>query len=89
MYKEAANEFNKLLERNPENIDYYHKLQDAEKLTTDQEKYEMVCRYRIKFPRALMPRRMALNYVSGNAILPVCKSFVNIDISLDICFVTS
>ncbi|XP_065201361.1 N-alpha-acetyltransferase 15, NatA auxiliary subunit [Planococcus citri] len=66
MHNEALNEFNKLLERNPENIDYYCKLHDAEKLTTDQEKYDMACRYRIKFPRALMPRRMALNYVTGD-----------------------
>lgn len=66
MFEEAKNEFNKLLERNPENIDYYYKLHEAEKLTTDAEKYELACRYRTKFPRALMPRRMALNYVSGN-----------------------
>lgn len=69
MYNEATNEFNKLLERNPENNDYYCKLHDAEKLKTDHEKFEMACRYRIKFPRALMPRRMALNYVTGNAML--------------------
>ncbi|XKL64988.1 hypothetical protein PGB90_005074 [Kerria lacca] len=65
MYEDAKNEFNKLLERNPENIDYYYKLHDAENLRTDQEKYEMICKYRTKFPRALMPRRMILNYVSG------------------------
>lgn len=66
MFNEAVNEYNKLLERNPENIDYYFKLHDSEKLKTNDEKYEMVCRYRIKFPRALMPKRMALNYVTGN-----------------------
>lgn len=68
MFEEAKNEFNRLLERNPENIDYYCKLHEAENLTTDAEKYELTLRYRIKFPRALMPRRMALNYVSGSYI---------------------
>lgn len=65
MFEDAKNEYNRLLERNPENIDYYRKLQEAENLQTDHEKYELVCRYRIKFPRALMPRRMALSYVIG------------------------
>lgn len=75
MYEDAKNEFNKLLERNPENIDYYYKLHDAENLRTDQEKYEMICKYRTKFPRALMPRRMILNYVSGKENILFLFSF--------------
>lgn len=69
MLEEAKKEYNILLERNPENVDYYKNLQEAENLKSDNEKYELLCRYRMKFPRALMPRRMVLNCVEGEYVM--------------------
>lgn len=64
-YREAEQKYKELLKRNPENTDYYAKLQEAQQLVTPEQKLELLAEYREKFPRALAPARLLLNYAAG------------------------
>ncbi|KAK0183435.1 hypothetical protein PV327_001478 [Microctonus hyperodae] len=64
-YAEAASVYKDLLKINPENTTYYSKLAEAERHCTQEETLEMLQRYEELSPRALAPRRLQLNYASG------------------------
>lgn len=64
-YRDAEQKYKELLNRNPENTDYYAKLQEAQQLVTADEKLGLLAEYREKFPRALAPARLLLNYATG------------------------
>ncbi|KAJ4450875.1 N-alpha-acetyltransferase 15, NatA auxiliary subunit, partial [Periplaneta americana] len=64
-YKEAELCYRDLLMRNPENTMYYAKLQEAQQLTTGSEKLKMFSEFQEIFPRALAPRRLPLNFATG------------------------
>ncbi|PSN43189.1 N-alpha-acetyltransferase 15 [Blattella germanica] len=65
-YKEAELYYRDLLMRNPENTMYYAKLQEAQQLSTSNEKLRMFAEFQELFPRALAPRRLPLNFASGD-----------------------
>ncbi|XP_063988506.1 N-alpha-acetyltransferase 15, NatA auxiliary subunit isoform X2 [Diachasmimorpha longicaudata] len=64
-YAEAVQVYKDLLTINPENTSYYAKLAEAEQHEKPEDTLEMLQRYEELFPRALAPRRLQLNYASG------------------------
>lgn len=75
-HKEAEEKYRDLLRRNPENTGYYSKLEEALQLTAPVEKLEMLYEYREKFPRALAPARLLLNYASGKIFCAIANFFI-------------
>ncbi|XP_043497119.1 N-alpha-acetyltransferase 15, NatA auxiliary subunit [Polistes fuscatus] len=65
-YTEAVQVYKELLNINPENTTYYAKLAEAERHETPEDTLVMLQRYEDLFPRALAPRRLQLNYASGD-----------------------
>lgn len=63
--KEAKRIYEELLERNPENTFYYSQLLEACQLTSSSDKVDLFRSYQEKFPRALAPRRLPLNFTTG------------------------
>ncbi|XP_058789166.1 N-alpha-acetyltransferase 15, NatA auxiliary subunit [Phymastichus coffea] len=64
-HSEAVKVYQELLQINPENVLYYKKLSEAERHKTPEETLKMLEHYESLFPRALAPRRLQLNYASG------------------------
>lgn len=64
-YAEAVLVYKDLLNINPENTTYYGKLAEAECHETPEQTLEMLQQYEELFPRSLAPRRLQLNYASG------------------------
>ncbi|XP_071447544.1 N-alpha-acetyltransferase 15, NatA auxiliary subunit [Hetaerina americana] len=64
-YREAIVVYKELLKRNPENTMYYQKLQEALQLQTVEERLKLFEGYQEMFPRAQAPRRLPLNYATG------------------------
>lgn len=62
----AEEVFRELLERNPENTEYYASLEKALQLHTTEEKLWLLAEYRENYPKALAPARLYLNYASGS-----------------------
>nr|XP_050844346.1 N-alpha-acetyltransferase 15, NatA auxiliary subunit isoform X4 [Vespula vulgaris] len=65
-YAEATQVYKELLNINPENTTYYAKLAEAERHETPEDTLIMLQRYEELFPRALAPRRLQLNYATGD-----------------------
>lgn len=65
-HEEAQQHYIELIERNQENVEYYKKLQEAMKLISDEEKFDMLKSYCEKYPHAHAPRRLALNHCQGD-----------------------
>ncbi|XP_070168263.1 N-alpha-acetyltransferase 15, NatA auxiliary subunit [Polyergus mexicanus] len=65
-YAEAEQVYKELLDINPENTTYYTRLAEAERHTSPSETLHMLQRYEELFPRALAPRRLQLNFASGD-----------------------
>ncbi|KAL2720447.1 hypothetical protein V1478_010713 [Vespula squamosa] len=65
-YAEATQVYKELLNINPENTTYYAKLAEAERHETPEDTLVMLQRYEELFPRALAPRRLQLNYATGD-----------------------
>lgn len=65
-YAEAEQVYKELLDINPENTTYYTRLAEAERHSSPSETLQMLQRYEELFPRALAPRRLQLNYATGD-----------------------
>lgn len=64
-YDKAARYYEELIRRNPENTLYYKKLIEAKQLTNPDDIVKFYADFEKKFPRAMPPRRLPLNYVAG------------------------
>lgn len=64
-YAEAEQEYQDLLHINPENTSYYMRLAEAQTHIKPEETLEMLEHYEGLYSRALAPRRLQLNYASG------------------------
>ena len=53
------------MSRNPENHSYYHQLEVARSLKTETERLSLYEEYQSKFPRATVPKRLPLNFLTG------------------------
>ncbi|CAB0041898.1 unnamed protein product [Trichogramma brassicae] len=65
-YAEASKVYEQLLHINPENKMYYMKLAEAERHTTPEDTLAMLEHYEHEYPRALAPKRLQLNYATGD-----------------------
>jgi len=54
-----------LMKRNPENHDYYRQLEVARNAVTEEGKLKIYDEYHEKFPRAQAPKRLPLNFCTG------------------------
>ncbi|XP_043268220.1 N-alpha-acetyltransferase 15, NatA auxiliary subunit [Venturia canescens] len=63
---EAVQVYKDLLNINPENTTYYGKLAEAERHASPEDTLRMLQKYEQLFPRALAPRRLQLNYATGD-----------------------
>ncbi|XP_056647999.1 N-alpha-acetyltransferase 16, NatA auxiliary subunit [Diorhabda sublineata] len=64
-FDKAAEYYEELMQRNPENTTYYNKLIEARRLSTPKEIVDFYIKFSEKFPRAMPPRRLPLNYATG------------------------
>ncbi|XP_026679216.1 N-alpha-acetyltransferase 16, NatA auxiliary subunit [Diaphorina citri] len=65
-YNEAMKHYESLIERNQENTLYYNKLVEAKQLTNNDDIFQLLTHYISKYPKATVPKRLSLNYVSGD-----------------------
>lgn len=65
-YDKSAKYYEELIRRNPENTLYYKKLIEAKQLKDGEEIVQFYADYEKKYPRAMPPRRLPLNYVTGD-----------------------
>jgi len=56
------------LKRNPENHEYYKQLEVARDASTIEDKLAIYIEYQEKFPRAQAPKRLPLNFLTGNEL---------------------
>ena len=64
-FEEADAVYVELLKRNPENHEYYKQLEKARKAETEEDKLKIYDEYVEKFPRAQVPKRLPLNFLTG------------------------
>jgi peptide alpha-N-acetyltransferase len=73
----ALDVYETLMDRNPENKDYYIKMAQALGLSDTSDVNDRVQFYKdihVKYPRALLPRRLPLNFTTGKKLFfPVVK----------------
>lgn len=74
--KEAEKYYRVLIDRNPENKLYYFQLEKALELNTVEEKLNLYKEYSQNFPRAHVPRRIPLNYASGETLEALLKPYL-------------
>lgn len=65
-YQEAKNVYTELLNRNPENHAYYRGIEAALQAETVEDKMKIYTEFQEKFPKAQTPRRLPLNFTSGD-----------------------
>ncbi|XP_030745565.1 N-alpha-acetyltransferase 15, NatA auxiliary subunit [Sitophilus oryzae] len=65
VYNEATQIYEELVQRNPENTLYYKKLIESKRLTKEEDILAFYLKYSEKFPRAMPPKRLPLNYATG------------------------
>jgi len=64
--EDAGAVYQDLLSRNPENHEYYRQLEAARSLATETERLGLYEEYQSKFPRATAPKRLPLNFLTGD-----------------------
>ena len=63
--QEAEAVYQDLLSRNPENHEYYRQLELSRSLETETERLGLYEEYQTKYPRAMAPKRLPLNFLTG------------------------
>lgn len=64
-FDKAAEYYEQLIQRNPENTVYYKKLIEARQLSKPKDIVKFYLKYAEKFPRAMPPRRLPLNFATS------------------------
>lgn len=69
--------FEKLVESNPDNIEYYRGLEKAFGIEDSTErKLDLYKRYEAKFPRSNLPRRLPLDCTTGDKFLSYLRPYM-------------
>jgi len=69
--------YEKLIASNPDNRTYYYGLENARKIQDNEEKrLELYKQYETKFPKAILPRRLALDCASGDQFLGLLRPYM-------------
>uniref|UniRef100_A0A4W4G428 N(alpha)-acetyltransferase 15, NatA auxiliary subunit n=1 Tax=Electrophorus electricus TaxID=8005 RepID=A0A4W4G428_ELEEL len=81
--EEAADVYRRLQERNPENWSYYHGLEKALKpgISTTEERLKIYEEAWLKYPKGLVPRRLPLNFLSGERFRECLDKYLRMNFS--------
>lgn len=80
-YENAVKYYEELINRNPENTNYYKKLIEAKQLKDPQQIVDFYLEYAKRFPRAMPPRRLPLNYASGDQFKELVDQYMRKSLS--------
>lgn len=75
-YKKAAVYYRELIQRNPENTNYFTKLIEAKQLKEPEDIVQFYAEYAQVYPRAMPPKRLPLNYVTGEKFKCLADSYM-------------
>uniref|UniRef100_A0A3Q3BN52 N-alpha-acetyltransferase 15, NatA auxiliary subunit n=1 Tax=Kryptolebias marmoratus TaxID=37003 RepID=A0A3Q3BN52_KRYMA len=78
---EAAEVYRRMQERNPENWSYYHGLENALKPGSVEERLKIYEETWEKFPKGLVPRRLPLNFLSGEKFRECLDRYLRLNFS--------
>ncbi|XP_042625969.1 N-alpha-acetyltransferase 15, NatA auxiliary subunit-like [Cyprinus carpio] len=78
---EATEVYHRLLERNPENWSYYQGLEKALKTECVEEKQKIYEDAWVKYPKGLVPRRLPLNFLTGEKFRECLDRFLRLNFS--------
>lgn len=78
---EATEVYRRLQERNPENWSYYHGLEKALKPSSVEERLKIYEETWEKFPKGLVPRRLPLNFLSGEKFRECLDRYLRMNFS--------
>ncbi|NXA12371.1 NAA16 acetyltransferase, partial [Sapayoa aenigma] len=79
--KEAGEVYRELIERNAENWYYYEGLEKALQPSTLEERLQIYEEVSKRHPRAVSPRRLPLNFVSGEKFRELTDKFLRVNFS--------
>ncbi|NXY84748.1 NAA16 acetyltransferase, partial [Alcedo cyanopectus] len=79
--KEAGEVYRELIERNAENWYYYEGLEKALQPSTLEERLQIYEEVSKRHPRAVSPRRLPLNFVSGEKFRELMDKFLRVNFS--------
>ncbi|XP_041133102.1 N-alpha-acetyltransferase 15, NatA auxiliary subunit isoform X2 [Polyodon spathula] len=79
--EEATVVYRRLQERNPENWSYYHGLEKALKPVSVEEKQKIYEESWVKYPKGLVPRRLPLNFLSGEKFRECLDKYLRLNFS--------
>lgn len=65
-FDKAIKYYKRLVNRNPENTEYYKNLMEAQRYTKNEDILKFYNDYAEKFPRSIAPRRLPLNFATGD-----------------------
>uniref|UniRef100_A0A667Z322 N-alpha-acetyltransferase 15, NatA auxiliary subunit a n=1 Tax=Myripristis murdjan TaxID=586833 RepID=A0A667Z322_9TELE len=80
-HEEASEVYRRLQERNPENWAYYQGLEKALKLDSVADHLKLYEEAWVKFPKGLVPRRLPLNFLSGEKFRECLDSYLRMNFS--------
>ncbi|XP_061581901.1 N-alpha-acetyltransferase 15, NatA auxiliary subunit a [Cololabis saira] len=78
---EALEIYRKLQERNPENWAYYQGLEKALNPGSIEERFKIYDESWVKFPKGLVPRRLPLNFLTGEKFCECLDSYLRMNFS--------
>uniref|UniRef100_A0A8P4G579 N-alpha-acetyltransferase 15, NatA auxiliary subunit a n=1 Tax=Dicentrarchus labrax TaxID=13489 RepID=A0A8P4G579_DICLA len=79
--EEASEVYRRLQERNPENWAYYQGLEKAFKPGSIEERQKIYEDSWVKFPKGLVPRRLPLNFLTGEKFRECLDSYLRMNFS--------
>uniref|UniRef100_A0A3B3ZFB1 N-alpha-acetyltransferase 15, NatA auxiliary subunit n=1 Tax=Periophthalmus magnuspinnatus TaxID=409849 RepID=A0A3B3ZFB1_9GOBI len=80
-YEEATTVYRHLQERNPENWSYYHGLEKSLQPSSVEERPKIYKDAWKKFPKGLVPRRLPLNFLSGDRFRECLDRYLRMNFS--------
>uniref|UniRef100_A0AAR2JZP6 N(alpha)-acetyltransferase 15, NatA auxiliary subunit a n=1 Tax=Pygocentrus nattereri TaxID=42514 RepID=A0AAR2JZP6_PYGNA len=80
-FEESADVYRRLQERNPENWSYYRGLEKALKPATTEERLKIYEEAWVKYPKGLVPRRLPLNFLSGEKFRECLDKYLRMNFS--------
>lgn len=78
-YDNAVGFYTCLINRNPENTIYYKKLIEAKQITKAEDIVKMYLEFEEMYPRSIPPRRLPLNYATGNTFRELVDKYLRRD----------
>ncbi|KAM6923930.1 N-alpha-acetyltransferase 15, NatA auxiliary subunit-like [Xenentodon cancila] len=79
--EEALEVYRRLQERNPENWAYYQGLEKALNPGSIEERFKIYDESWVKFPKGLVPRRLPLNFLTGEKFCECLDSYLRMNFS--------